>query len=423
MGRKSLVDRGDELLHRTRTASSYCGLCSVHQALELSASSPSKKAMAAGGNPRNAMAGRYRRAHRKLTGDPQGGLMRKAQGGATRSEPDATTRPGAPRRPRRRCPFDRPVRGPARGRRDPAAAAVRPRRRRCPRPRSPPRRRWATPGLAAAVVAGLLGGRAGCGHRPGARRPTRRPSSRLEPSPRRPRQPGRAGRSTGGLGDIQAVRPPAQTGRASEIARRRSPCRDRSGSLPATASQYRHCRRHLGRSATTDGLVVTNAHVVDGADTVEVSAHRWPDLHGDGRRVARHHPRTLRGAVQPRRALVETFRRHARPHQPSGGLAGHHYCTSLLDLRRRALTVTTGIVSSSADRTRGDHHSRRRSTDLIQTDAAINSGNSAGRSVSTDGTVIGMNTAVAGDAQNIGFAVSAATIQQVLAGVPANSAD
>ena len=36
--------------------------------------------------------------------------------------------------------------------------------------------------------------------------------------------------------------------------------------------------------------------------------------------------------------------------------------------------------------------------------------------------MIGMNTAVAGDAQNIGFAVSAATIQQVLAGVPASSA-
>jgi S1-C subfamily serine protease len=71
-------------------------------------------------------------------------------------------------------------------------------------------------------------------------------------------------------------------------------------------------------------------------------------------------------------------------------------------------TVTSGIISGfgrtveASDSNGGDTENL---DDLFQTDAAINEGNSGGPLVNLDGQVIGMNTAVAGDAQNIGFAI------------------
>jgi S1-C subfamily serine protease len=74
-------------------------------------------------------------------------------------------------------------------------------------------------------------------------------------------------------------------------------------------------------------------------------------------------------------------------------------------------TVTVGIVSALA---RSIDTGTTTMEDLVQTDAAINPGNSGGPLVDMDGRVVGMNTAVVGDAQNIGFAVSVDTIQQAL---------
>lgn len=71
-------------------------------------------------------------------------------------------------------------------------------------------------------------------------------------------------------------------------------------------------------------------------------------------------------------------------------------------------TVTSGIISGhgrsveAATEGGGDSESL---TDLFQTDAAINQGNSGGPLVNLEGRVIGINTAVADSAQNIGFAI------------------
>lgn len=71
-------------------------------------------------------------------------------------------------------------------------------------------------------------------------------------------------------------------------------------------------------------------------------------------------------------------------------------------------TVTAGIISGHGrDVQAGDQTgaATENLTDLFQTDAAINPGNSGGPLVNINGEVIGINTAIAGSAQNIGFAI------------------
>ncbi|HMH70241.1 MAG TPA: trypsin-like peptidase domain-containing protein [Candidatus Saccharimonadales bacterium] len=81
-------------------------------------------------------------------------------------------------------------------------------------------------------------------------------------------------------------------------------------------------------------------------------------------------------------------------------------------------TVTSGIISGTGRPVSAQAGNSIESlTDLIQTDAAINPGNSGGPLLNLKGQVIGINTAIAQDAQGIGFSIPINSTKGVLKGV------
>ena len=80
-------------------------------------------------------------------------------------------------------------------------------------------------------------------------------------------------------------------------------------------------------------------------------------------------------------------------------------------------TVTSGIISGtgrSITASDGTGYSTETLSDMIQTDAAINSGNSGGPLVNAAGEVIGINTATSSSAENMGFAIPISSIKGML---------
>ncbi|HUC95852.1 MAG TPA: trypsin-like peptidase domain-containing protein [Candidatus Saccharimonadia bacterium] len=84
-------------------------------------------------------------------------------------------------------------------------------------------------------------------------------------------------------------------------------------------------------------------------------------------------------------------------------------------------TVTSGIISGRGRSLQaGDESSTTSETlqDMLQTDAAINEGNSGGPLINTNGEVIGINTALAsGGAQNIGFSIPINDVKGIIKGI------
>lgn len=148
---------------------------------------------------------------------------------------------------------------------------------------------------------------------------------------------------------------------------------------------------------SSDGQVVTNAHVVENATDIKVMLY-------DG---------SIKQAElveqDPTRDLaVLKIEGEDLPAARLGSSAEVEVGDEVLAIGNAlglgdTPTVTTGIVSALE---RELQLSGGLLTRLIQTDAAINPGNSGGPLVNASGEVIGVNTAIAGNAEGIGFAIS-----------------
>jgi len=149
----------------------------------------------------------------------------------------------------------------------------------------------------------------------------------------------------------------------------------------------------------SDGRILTNWHVVDGATDLVVAFHDGTKL--AGRVVDRDEANDLAIVSVDATGLPTAELGSSAALQP-----GQTVVAIGSPLGTFTDSVTSGILSAlgrSIDV--GGNGARERLTDLLQTDAAINEGNSGGPLLDLSGRVIGIDVAVSTTAEGIGFAV------------------
>jgi serine protease Do len=156
----------------------------------------------------------------------------------------------------------------------------------------------------------------------------------------------------------------------------------------------------------SDGVVLTNDHVVAGARSIQVQL-------ADGRTLP---ARVLGTAVKDDLAVIKVDA-GGLPTVQLGRPGGLRVGDPVVAIGNALAlpggpTVTEGIVSALGRSIREPDGVALRQ--VIQTDAAINPGNSGGPLVDARGHVVGINTAASTDGQNIGFAISGSSAKSVL---------
>jgi S1-C subfamily serine protease len=147
---------------------------------------------------------------------------------------------------------------------------------------------------------------------------------------------------------------------------------------------------------STDGFIVTNNHVID--DAISIKTGFADGIESNA---------TLVGADPSTDiAVLKVYDGELKPLQfaNSDMLEPGQIAIAIGNPMGLQHTVTTGVVSALGRTLRANNG--RLIDDVIQTDAALNPGNSGGPLVNSEGKVIGVNTAVISAAQGLCFAVS-----------------
>jgi Do/DeqQ family serine protease len=153
-----------------------------------------------------------------------------------------------------------------------------------------------------------------------------------------------------------------------------------------------------------DGRIITNAHVVAGAETVNVTLKDGRSFQG---KVLGTDPVTDVAVVK-----IEAANLPIVSLSNSDQLKPGAWAIAIGNPLGLDNTVTAGIISATG-RSSSQVGVPDRRVNFIQTDAAINPGNSGGPLLDDRGEVIGMNTAIIQGAQGIGFAIPINTVQRI----------
>ncbi len=169
---------------------------------------------------------------------------------------------------------------------------------------------------------------------------------------------------------------------------------------------------------TTDGYLVTNNHVVQGAERVRVQLSYTDDLGPGHHSIVRRRGKLLPARVvgTDRQSDLAVLKIDGGPYSPlEFGRSDELRQGSLVLAFGNPLglesSVSMGVVSSVARQIRADD-----TNIYIQTDASINPGNSGGPLLDADGRMVGINTLIlsqSGGSEGIGFAIPSNIVKMV----------
>lgn len=169
-----------------------------------------------------------------------------------------------------------------------------------------------------------------------------------------------------------------------------------------------------GMIITSDGYILTNKHVVDGARSITIITDD-NDTYENVKLV---------GTDPTNDVAILKVNAKDLPTVTLGDsktiIIGQQVIAIGNALGQYQNTITSGIISGlgrSLTAYSSDYSMSEELSDMIQTDAAINAGNSGGPLVNAAGEVIGINTAVSSEGSNLGFAIPISSVKGLIKSV------
>ncbi|MBM3613133.1 MAG: trypsin-like serine protease, partial [Alphaproteobacteria bacterium] len=178
---------------------------------------------------------------------------------------------------------------------------------------------------------------------------------------------------------------------------------DRNG--PGGPSQRRGSALGSGFVISADGYIVTNNHVIEGADGIEVEFFSGKRLNA---KLIGTDPKTDIALLKVEAEAPLSFVSFGN----SDAMRVGDWVMAMGNPLGQGFSVSAGIVSARGRTLSGSYD------DYLQTDAAINRGNSGGPLFNMDGEVVGVNTAILspnGGSIGIGFAMASNVVTKVVA--------